>query len=160
MKLRFLSLAILVAALSQFAVAQNTIKLFDAAKIVVSRTTSIKMFKSKRLSLSCPASESVVAVLTGPGGGPFAVDNSVTINREWVLGGATLSTGLSADASSVAGSEMGAWYTGVDPVDVSDHLAAGDGVYEFELWDFGGTYGNTEIYLSTNCTSGGSKGRK
>jgi hypothetical protein len=158
MKLRFLSIAILLAAFSQFAVAQNTIKLFDAAKIVVSRTTSIKMFKSKRVSLSCPTSEPVRAVLTGPNGGPFAVDNSVTINREWVLGGATLSTGLSGDATSVAGSEMGAWYTGVDPVDVSDFLAAGDGVYEFELWDFGVTYGNTEIYLSTNCTA--AKGRR
>ena len=160
MKLRFFSLAILLAALSQFAAAQNTIKLFDAADISVSRTTSIKMFKSKRLSLTCPASEQVQAVLTGPGGGPFAVDNSMTINREWVLGGTTLSTGLSGDATSVAGSEMGAWYVGVDPVDVSDHLAAGSGTYEFELWDFGGTYGNTEIYLSTNCTAGGGKGRK
>jgi hypothetical protein len=133
MKLRFLSIAILLAAFSQFAVAQNTIRLFDAAKIVVSRTTSIKMFKSKRVSLNCPTSEPV-------------------------LGGATLSTGLSGDATSVAGSEMGAWYTGVDPVDVSDFLAAGDDVYEFELWDFGGTYGNTEIYLSTNCTA--AKGRR
>ena len=154
MKLRLLSLAIFVAALSQLAVAQNTIQLFDATPISLSRTNSIKLFAAKRITLSCPTGEPVRAVLTGPGGGAFAVDNSVTIDREWVLGGATLSSAPLGDARSFVGQEMGSWYLGHDPVDVSHHLAPGSGTYEFELWDFGDTYGNTDIFLDTNCTSG------
>lgn len=154
MKRLLFSLAISFAALSQFASAQNNIKLFDATPITASSAKSAQAFASTRIELSCPAGVPVRAVLTGPNGGPLVVDNFVRIGRDLVLGdfGYSLFEYVPSNGHLLVGEDMDSWFGVHRPIDVSQHFAGGSGNYSLELLDWGGIYGNSELNLDTNCS--------
>jgi hypothetical protein len=149
MKLRLVLLAISLAAFSQIAAAQNTIKLFDPIAIDV--TTKVGSFGTKQISLTCPAGGSKYSALTGPNGGPFIVDNYVLINGSPVSRDVfNMFDGLLASPMSYVGEPMEMAYTGINPVDVTSAINK-SGSYTFDLNDNGYTYGSTELNLVTDC---------
>ena len=149
MKLRLVLLAVSLAVFSQIAAAQNTIKLFDPVAIdVTSKTGS---FGTKQINLTCPAGGSKYSAITGPNGGPFIVDNYVLINGTTVSASAdNMFGGVFAEPMALVGEPMDMAYIGVNPVDVTARINA-SGSYTFDLYDYGYTYGSTELNLVTDC---------
>ena len=148
MKLRLVLLAICLAALSQLAAAQTTIKLFDANNIDVS--TKIGAYAVKEVYLSCPANGRNPVFLTGPNGGGFTVDNFVTINGERACGKGKNCFTSAADPYLFVGEPVEMSYVGVGPVDITNQVRQ-SGLYTFALYDAGYTFGNTDLYLTTSC---------
>ena len=151
MKTFLLLLALTLAATAQSSIAQNSIKLFDATPIDVSVDTQPRAFATKQINLTCPVGVTAQAILSGTNGGQFAVDNAIMINREWAGGTDLLFSGVIADPMFYVGESMETSYLGVQPLNVSGQIKS-SGSYTFELLDWGYTFGNTDIYLNTNCS--------
>lgn len=142
------------------ALAQNTIKLFDATAITPSDTTSQwnaihpMIFDQKDVYLSCPIGGSPIAYLTGPNNGNLIVDNFFTVNGnnicpdEW-----NCFDGVFASPMTAFGLPMESAYRGVAPINVANQITR-TGTYTFVLSDYGFSYGNSEIYLHTSCSFG------
>ena len=150
MKTFLLLLALMLAAAVQSSMAQNSIKLFDARSIDVSVDTQPRAFGTKQIDLTCPAGVTAQATLSGPNGGPFIVDNSITINGQWAAGSDGLFGGTIADPMVYVGESMETAYLSIPPLNVSGQIKS-SGSYTFELLDWGYTFGSTEVYLNTNC---------
>jgi hypothetical protein len=148
--MKSLLLALAVAVSAQFAAAQNTVKLFDAVPIDVSTTD--RAFASKQVYLNCPAGGQNQSWLTGPNGGQLVVDNYALLNGEIVTGpwGNLFNTTF-ADPIFYVGEPMEMAYYGINPVDVSAKIQT-SGLYTFELYDYGYTFGSNEVYLTTSCS--------
>jgi hypothetical protein len=151
MKTYLLLLALILAATVQSSIAQNSIKLFVAKPIDVSVDYMTRAFAVTQLNLSCPAAGSTQSILSGPNGGPFIVDNALTINGVRAGGLNVFYAGTIADPMFYVGESMETSYLGIQPLDVSGQIKS-SGVYTFELYDWGYTLGNTDVYLNTNCS--------
>lgn len=148
MKLRLVLLAVSLAAFSQIAAAQNTVKLFDAVNIDVS--TKIGPYATKDVYLSCPVGGRNQVLLTGPNGGSFVVDNFVTINGERACGKGQNCFSSASNPYLFVGEPVEMSYVGVGPVDITNQVRD-SGLYTFALYDAGYTYGSTDLYLTTSC---------
>ena len=151
MKLKFLFLAVTLAVTAQIGAAQNTLKIFDGTAIDVSIDDQVRTFASKQVYVSCPAGVPVQASLTGPNGGPFAVDNAIQINGAWAGGSEQLFAGVVIDPMFYVGERMEMSYISIQPLDVSGQVN-GTGVYTFDLVDWGYTLGSTDLYLNSSCS--------
>jgi hypothetical protein len=151
MKTYLLLLALTLAVTAQSSFAQNSIKIFDATPIDVSVDLQTRVFATRQIYLSCPAKGPVEATISGPNGGTFVVDNGLMINREWAGGKNVFWAGLLGDPMFYVGEPMETVYLGVQPLDVSRQIKS-DGLYTFEMLDWSYTFGNTDIYLNTNCS--------
>ncbi len=139
--------------------AQTNIKLFDATPID-SRDGSLPMgfehaveFGTKEVYLSCPLGAQ--STISGPGGGNFIVDNYLTINNVNICpGGAESScfSGTFNDPAHYIGEMMEISYYGIAPVDVSGYIT-GSGNYTFNVKDISWTFGSSEVYLNTTCST-------
>jgi len=139
--------------------AENTVKLFDPTPIdsadpSVSLTFETSAsFKTTEIYLSCPLNAQ--SRLTGPGGGNLIVDNFLTVNGVNVCPGEDgqgncFDTTLS-DPMGFLGEIVEVSYLGIQPLDISSHINH-SGTYSFSLKDYGYTFGNNEIYLTTTCS--------
>ena len=106
--------------------------------------------------MQCAKGTSANAVLSGPGGGQLIAANAVYIDGELASGvngvrkQRNFFSGFTADPMALLGAPAEAAYIGVDPVDVSRQVRR-SGLYTFELVEWGATFGNSEIYLTTTC---------
>jgi hypothetical protein len=142
------------------AVAQNTVKLFDATAVTPSSTASAwnprtpMIFNEKDVYLSCPVGGNNTTYLTGPNNGSLIVDDFFTVNGnnvcpdEW-----DCFAGLLAAPATAIGLPTDTVYLGVPPIDISNQIT-GSGTYTFLLSDYGFDYGSSEIYLHTSCSFG------
>ena len=148
-------LAILLLAFAAAASAQSTIKLFDPTLITESDPNVIwnsnpwGMYKSVQVYLSCPTSGPITSTISGPNAGPLIVDNSFTINEKGICGGTCFTT--TAYPGAYLGMPVETAYAGVGPFNVNREIT-GTGLYTFALLDFGYSYGNTAVYLTTSCS--------
>lgn len=139
--------------------AQNTVKLFDATPIDM-RDGSLPMgfeyavsFGTKEIYLSCPVDAQTT--ISGPGGGNFIVDNYLTVNGVNICpGGGEVScfAGTFNDPGQYLGEIMEVSYYGIAPVDISSQIT-GSGNYVFNVKDISWSFGSTEVYLNTTCSS-------
>lgn len=148
MKTFLLLLALMLAATVQSSIAQNSIKLFDARPIDVSVDYMTRSFAVKQIDLTCPANAQ--STISGPNGGPFIVDNAVTINGVRAAGASIFFAGTLADPMIYVGESMETAYLGMQPLNVSGQIKS-SGTYTFDLYDWGYTFGNSDLYLNTNC---------
>jgi len=156
-KLQLVIFCLLVFTPSVFA--QNTFKLFDATPID-SRDASLPggwenavNFGTKEIYLSCPAG--AVSTISGPSGGNFIVDNYIAINNVNICPGGVEGScfgGTFSDPGQFLGEMMETSYHSIAPIDVSSHLAT-SGNYVFNVRDISWTYGSTEVYLNTTCST-------
>lgn len=146
--------------LSVASFAQTTIKLFDAASIDFTETsrtfeTAID-FGTAEVYLSCPTGGTLTASLSGPNSGPFIVDNYMTVNGTNVCPGndgqGSCFDGVMTDPIAYLGEPVEVPYLTINPIDISSFLS-GSGLYTFKLKDYGYTFGATEIYLTTSCST-------
>ena len=159
MKIKLLLVTFCLVVFTPSLFAQNTFKLFDATPID-SRDSSLPMgfdysvaFGAKEIYLTCPVGAQ--STISGPGGGNFIVDNYLTINNVNICpGGAEAScfAGTFSDPGQFLGEIMEVSYDGIAPVDVSSQIT-GSGNYVFNVRDISWTFGSTEIYLNTTCST-------
>lgn len=148
----------LILAVSVGALAQNTMKVFDATPI--SQTNGYfnpimtNVFATADVYLSCPVGGQPYAYLSGPNNGILVVDNFLKVNGndvcpdDW-----NCFVGAFASPMSALGLSTDSAYVGVQPIDISSQIN-GDGVYTFTLEDYSYAYGNSDIYLHTSCSFG------
>jgi len=159
MKIKLLLVTFCLVVFTPSLFAQNTFKLFDATPID-SRDSSLPMgfdnsvaFGAKEIYLTCPVGAQ--STISGPGGGNFIVDNYLSINNVNICpGGAEAScfSGTFNDPGQFLGEIMEVSYNGIAPVDVSSQIT-GSGNYVFNVRDISWTFGSTEIYLNTTCST-------
>ena len=159
MKIRLLLVTFCLVVFAPSLFAQTTIKLFDATPID-SRDGSLPMgfdysvaFGTKEVYLSCPAG--AVSTISGPGNGNFIIDNYLSINNTNICPGgpeASCFAGVFNDPGQFLGEIMEVSYNSIAPVDVSSQLV-GSGNFVFSLKDISWTYGSTEVYLNTTCST-------
>ena len=148
MKTLLLLLALMLAAAVQSSIAQNSIKLFDARPIDVSVDYMTRSFAAKQIDLTCPVNPQ--STISGPNGGMFIVDNALTINGVRAGGASIFFSSTIADPMIYVGESMETAYIGIPEMNVSGQIKSG-GTYKFDLYDWGYTFGNTDVYLNTNC---------
>jgi hypothetical protein len=135
--------------------AQTTVKIFDATPIDQRESLTFDTavaFKSAEVYLTCPLDAQ--STLSGPGGGNFSIDNYLTLNGANVCpGGGTSNCFASTlnDPMMFLGEIMEVSFLGVSPIDVSSQITT-SGTYTFQAKDYGYTFGNTELYLTTTCS--------
>ena len=159
MKIKLLLVTFCLLVFSPSLFAQNTFKLFDATPIDT-RDASLPMgwdypvnFGTKEIYLSCPAGAQ--STLSGPGGGNFIVDNYIAINNVNICPGGVEGScfgGVFSEPGSFLGELMENSYNSIAPVDVSSHITA-SGNYVFNVRDISWTFGSTEVYLNTTCST-------
>ena len=156
MKTRFTLLLFCLIVFSSAASAQTTVKLFDALAIDSSEVSltydTAAAFGTTEVYLSCPTGSVLNAKLSGPNGGQLVVDNFITVNGTNVCPYGNCFAGTLADPIGFLGDPMEVPFLGVDPIDIT-HLLSSTGLYTFQVKDYGYTFGNTEIYLTTSCSS-------
>ncbi|HEY0460386.1 MAG TPA: hypothetical protein VGC97_14710 [Pyrinomonadaceae bacterium] len=140
--------------------AQNTYKIFDSTLIDL-RDENVPLdfntavaFQTKEMYLTCPLNPQ--SSLSGPGNTNLIVDNYLTVNGVNVCPGEDGQGSCFAstlnDPYYYLGEIMEVSYNGVAPINVSSRIT-GSGVYSFQVKDYGYTFGNTEIYLNTTCST-------
>jgi hypothetical protein len=154
----FVSSIILILAVSVGALAQNTLKIFDATAISPTAGSfnpiRTNVFASQDVYLSCPLGGQPYAYLSGPNNGILVVDNFLKVNGndvcpdEWNCFDSSFVSPMSA-----IGLSMESAYIGISPIDISSQIN-GSGVYSFTLEDYSYAYGNSDIYLHTSCSFG------
>jgi hypothetical protein len=159
MKIKLLLMMFCLVVFSPNLFAQNSFKLFDATPIDT-RDSSLPMgfdyfvnFGTKEIYLSCPVDAQ--STISGPGGGNFIVDNYLTINNVNICpGGAEASCfgGTFNDPGQFLGEIMEVSYYGIAPVDVSSQITT-SGTYVFNVRDISWTFGSSEVYLNTTCST-------
>lgn len=143
-------IAVLVAlAFAPAAFAQNAYRLFEAvgtrdSGAVTSAEEAIP-FGENTLLLKCPESPSAVLSGSEDPATPFYVDNFVDVNGKNICKGAPLRDGI-LPCFDYNGS-----YVPVAAIPISGELLAGKNIVTFELMDFGGLLGSSELWLVTNC---------
>ncbi len=150
-----------VLAITPAVFAQTTIKLFDPVNLNADDTiTQPTPYRTNTVYLSCPTSQT--GILSGANGGSLIVDDFLTVNGTNVCPfGSCFSyandngfftardyPGVYPVDSFVPG--IGLLYIGVNPIQIQ--LAAGINPYTFNLVNGGGSYGSTEINLTSTCT--------
>lgn len=139
--------------------AQNVIKLFDATPIDSRDPNNTAgwdnpiNFGTKEVYLSCPAG--AVSTISGPGNGNFIVDNYIAINNVNVCPGGVEGScfgGTFNDPGQFLGDSMEFAYYSIQPIDVSNQVV-GSGNFVFNVRDVSWTFGSTEIYLNTTCST-------
>ena len=159
MKIKLLLVMLCLVVFSPNLFAQNTFKLFDATPID-SRDGSLPMgfdhsvnFGTKEIYLTCPVG--AVSTISGPGNSNFIVDNYIAINDVNICPGgpdASCFAGTFNDPGQFLGEIMEVSYNGIAPVDVSSQIT-GSGNYVFNVRDISWTFGSTEVYLNTTCST-------
>lgn len=159
MKIKLLLVMFCLVVFSANLSAQTSIKLFDATPIDT-RDSSLPMgfdysvnFGTKEVYLSCPVGAQ--STISGPNAGNFIVDNYITINNVNICpGGADASCfgGTFTDPGPFVGEMMEVAYHSIAPVDVSSYIT-GSGNYVFNVRDISWTFGSTEVYLNTTCST-------
>jgi hypothetical protein len=157
MKKRFTLAIFTLLVICPAAFAQTTVKLFDAVPVDYADTyltyDTAQDFGTAEIYLSCPERSTMTAVLSGPNSGKLIVDNYLTVNGANVCpNGGSCFIGVLADPIDFLGEPMEVPYLGIDPIDISSMLT-GSGLYTFKLKDYGYTFGATEVYLTTSCSS-------
>jgi|GEM_PF-2729313 len=149
MKIRFMLLMLTLVVTASAAAAQNTVKLFDA--VAIDAGAQFGPFASTQVYLSCPLGGPTNSILSGPDGGQMIVDNVITVNGSTVCGRLRNCFSYTLlDPMKMVGEPVETSYAGVNPINVS-RMITGSGLYTFELYDFGYTFGSTDIYLSSSC---------
>ncbi len=155
MKIRMMLAMFFVLAIVPAVFAQTTIKLFDPVFLNADDTiTQPTPFRTTTVNLSCPTSQT--GTLSGPGGGSLIVDDILTVNGMNVCpnGGGCFS--FADDNSFFTARDFPGvfpvdfFYIGVNPIQIQ--LAAGINQYTFNLVNVGGSFGSTEINLTSTCT--------
>jgi hypothetical protein len=159
MKIKLLLVMLCLVVFTPNLFAQTSIKLFDATPIDT-RDSSLLMgfdysvsFGTKEIFLSCPVGAQ--STISGPGNGNFIVDNYLSINNVNICpGGAEAScfNGTFNDPGQFLGEIMEVSYNGIAPVDVSSQIT-GSGNFVFNVKDISWTFGSTEVYLNTTCST-------
>lgn len=133
----------------------NTINLFAPVNLNADDTiTQPTSFGTTTVFLSCPTSQ--IGVLSGANGGSLIVDDFLTVNGENVCPNGSCFS-FAADSSFFAARDfpgvfpIEAFFVGVNPIQIQ--LAAGINPLTFNLVNGSGTFGSTEINLtSATCT--------
>jgi hypothetical protein len=159
MKINLLILLFCLVVFNVSVFAQNSVKLFDATLLDM-RASDLPMgfehsvtFGTKEVYLSCPAGAQ--STISGPGGGNFIVDNYLTINNVNICpGGAEGScfAGTFNDPGQHLGEFIENSYGSISPIDVSDQIT-GSGNFVFNVRDISWSFGSTEVYLNTTCST-------
>ncbi len=134
--------------------AQTTIKLFQPVNLNADDTiTQPTSFGTTTVYLSCPTSQT--GILSGANGGSLIVDDFFTVNGTNVCPNGSCFS-FADDNSFFAARDfpgvfpVDIFYSGVGPIEIQ--LAAGINPYTFNLMNGGGSFGSTEINLTSTCT--------
>ncbi len=143
-----------VLAITPAVFAQTTIKLFDPVNLNADDTiTQPTSFGTTTVYLSCPTNQT--GILSGANGGSLIVDDFFTVNGENVCPNGSCFSFADDNSFFTARDFPGLFpvdffYGGVGPLEIQ--LAAGINPYTFNLVNGGGSYGSTEINLTSTCT--------
>jgi hypothetical protein len=160
--------AILISSNVGEAQAPNAIKGFRATPVSVSApcvnpllgcspVADRIVFDEAVLTLSCGARPSAVLSSTPDGRGSLVIDNFIEVNgRNACVGGVTAPDGVVKCYSSLSplvtfGMRALDLFQPVPPLNVSGEMPRGQGIVTFSLVDYGGVYGNSDIWLVSDC---------
>ncbi len=145
-----------VLAITPAVFAQTTIKLFDAVNLRADDTITVPT-AFRTVNLSCPTSQtgtlSGSGIPSGINDGRLIVDDFLTVNGENVCPNGSCFS-FADDFSFFASRDSPGVFTidslfvGVNPIEIQ--LAAG--INTLSLVNGGGTFGSTEINLTSTCT--------
>jgi hypothetical protein len=179
MKNTLMLVMLFVLAMNSGVIAQTTVELFDATAIKTSDSrfpvggpynfNDAISFGETQVTITCPADlTGQTATVSGPlTNGGFIADNFLTVT----VGSSTTATnicpdndndpntpnqgncfaGVTSDPSEHIGEAVETSFTAVGPANISSLLLAGTNTYTFNLMDYGGQLGNTQINLTTSC---------
>ncbi len=143
-----------VLAITPAVFAQTTIKLFDPVNLNADDTiTQPTSFGTNTVYLSCPTAQT--GTLSGANGGSLIVDDFLTVNGTNVCPFGSCFSFADDNSFFTARDFPGVFpvdffYIGVNPIQIQ--LAAGINPYTFNLVNGGGSFGSTEINLTSTCT--------
>ena len=137
----------------------QVIKLFDEQPVVYTGETRSDAVVAESYSTRVVRGDQDKVILSSSpdGTGIPNMDDFVTINGEFVQGGWYIPLVVYAMTGTLP--DIPACGEGISvntctlpsphfhPVDVSDVIPVGHSTVDVELWDFGGGYGHTELYL-------------
>ena len=132
--------------------AQNTINLFQPVNLNADDTiTQPTPFRTTTVNLSCPTAQT--GTLSGANGGSLIVDDFFTVNGTNVCPNGSCFSSADSFSFVVARESPGvfaidSFFRGVNPIEIQ--LAAG--INTLSLVNGGGTFGSTEINLTSTCT--------
>jgi len=145
------------------AIAQTSVKLFDATPVTFSGTpidpSLATAFGSRTLLLACPAAPTGRVASTGDGNGSLVVDNFLTVNGANVCSGQSDTGNFGNTSLSCFNAFWGntgdalTSFAPVSPIDISARLQPGRQLVSFEMMDWGGFAGSSELWLVTNCSA-------
>ncbi len=132
----------------------NTINLFAPVNLNADDTiTQPTSFGTTTVFLSCPTSQT--GILSGANGGSLIVDDFLTVNGENVCPFGSCFSFADPFSFFPARDNPGVFpietfFVGVNPIQIQ--LAAGINPFTFNLVNGGGSFGSTEINLTSTCT--------
>ena len=160
MKIRMMLAMFFVLAIVPAVFAQTTIKLFDPVFLNADDTiTQPTPFRTTTVNLSCPTAQtgtlSGSGIPSGINDGSLIVDDFLTVNGTNVCPNGSCFSFADDNSFFVARDfpnlfPVDFFYIGVNPIEIQ--LAAGTNPYTFNLVNGGGSFGSTEINLTSTCT--------
>jgi len=158
MKIRMMLMMFIVLAIVPAVFAQTTIKLFDPVFLNADDTiTQPTPFRTTTVNLSCPTAQtgtlSGSGIPSGINDGSLIVDDFLTVNGTNVCPNGSCFSFADDNSFFPARDLPGvfaidSFFVGVNPIEIQ--LAAG--INTLSLVNGGGTFGSTEINLTSTCT--------
>jgi hypothetical protein len=122
----------------------KSIKLFDAVPLTTS-SASPYVFGTKNMNLTLNVGQTAIISSTPDGAGSFISDNNLRINGTKICGSSCY--GSTRVGPYVLGSPVDTYHSKIAAMDVSGLISTGTTTVTFELYDEGGSYGSTELWL-------------